>query len=98
MNCERAAVSVVRPSSEAGEVKVRWGCGQEGGDKVIEVEPEDEIENGSRKVKKVQGPREPSEEERIEHEMTHLPYRNWCRHCVRGRGKRMPHRAGRPGD
>ena len=22
---------------------------------------------------------------------THLPFRNWCRHCVRGRGTEMPH-------
>lgn len=23
--------------------------------------------------------------------MTHLPYRSWCRHCVRGRGKSAAH-------
>ena len=33
------------------------------------------------------GPLEPTKEEREEHEKTHLPFRNWCRHCVRGRGK-----------
>ena len=22
----------------------------------------------------------------------HLPYREWCRHCVRGRGRNRPHR------
>ena len=27
-----------------------------------------------------------------EHEMTHVPYRSWCRHCVRGRGKEMNHK------
>ena len=31
-------------------------------------------------------PREPTEEERMRHEATHLPYRSWCVHCVRGRG------------
>ena len=51
-------------------------------------------ENGSRTVKKVQDPREPSKEQRAQHEMTHLPYRSWCRHCVRGCGKQMPHHGG----
>ena len=37
----------------------------------IEVEPEDETKNGSRTVKKIQDPREPSKEERAQHEMTH---------------------------
>ena len=26
-----------------------------------------------------------------EHELTHLPFRSCCKHCVRGRGKDMPH-------
>ena len=28
-----------------------------------------------------------NEQERIEHEMTHLPFRSWCRHCITGRGR-----------
>jgi hypothetical protein len=35
----------------------------------------------------------PIVEEVAEHRITHLPYRNWCRHCVRGRGKQSPHQA-----
>ena len=38
------------------------------------------------------GQYEPSKRERLEHELTHLPYRSWCRHCVRGRGKNDAHR------
>ena len=83
---------LVRPSGDSKEVVARWVCGQE--EEGIEVYPEDETENGSRTVKKVQDPREPSKEERVQHGMTHLPYRSWCRHCVRGRGKQMPHQAG----
>ncbi len=26
-----------------------------------------------------------------EHELTHLPFRNWCVHCVSGRGQELPH-------
>ena len=54
------------------------------------LELEDEVENGSRMGKKVQNPREPTEEERAQHQMTHLPYGSWCRHCVRGRVKQIP--------
>ena len=52
-------------------------CGQENGvgeeEKKIELEPQDEIEIGLRRVQKAWDPREPSEEERIEHEATNLP-------------------------
>ena len=33
----------------------------------------------------------PNSAEVEEHNKTHLPYRCWCRHCVRGRGKELPH-------
>ena len=33
----------------------------------------------------------PSESEVEQHELTHLPFRNWCRHCVRAKGKESPH-------
>ena len=52
---------------------------------------EEEAERGARKPARMNDPREPSEEERKEHEMTHLPYRSWCKHCVGGRGKDAPH-------
>ena len=37
-------------------------------------------------------PKEPTQQERDEHEATHLPYRSWCKHCVRGRGCREAHK------
>ena len=37
-------------------------------------------------------PRTPTREEKEEHEKTHLPYRDWCRHCVRGRGTAAAHK------
>ena len=51
----------------------------------------EDVQQGERKPVKMNDPVEPSAEERKEHEITHLPYRNWCRHCVRGRGKEAPH-------
>ena len=33
----------------------------------------------------------PSDAEKRRHEASHLPFREWCEHCVRGRGRAMPH-------
>ena len=32
-----------------------------------------------------------------QHELTHLPFRSWCRHCVRAKGKESPHHEASPG-
>ena len=32
-------------------------------------------------------PGQPTKEERRKHNCTHIPYRAWCDHCVRGRGR-----------
>ena len=45
----------------------------------------EEFEN--RKVVRKHDPRQPSQQEKEEHEMTHLPFRSWCRHCIMGRGR-----------
>jgi hypothetical protein len=37
-------------------------------------------------------PKLPSKAEIEEHMLSHLPYRNWCEHCVKGRGRQMDHR------
>ena len=39
----------------------------------------------------------PSEAEVEQHELTHLPFRGWCRHCVRAKGKESPHHESSPG-
>ena len=56
-------------------------------------EDEEAIEASEEKrgVIKMADPRQPSEEERREHCLTHLPYRNWCQHCVKGRGREADH-------
>ena len=51
------------------------------------TEEEGEEEYGRRRPMRKMSPREPTKEEREEHEKMHVPFRNWCRHCVRGRGK-----------
>ena len=37
-------------------------------------------------------PRLPSRQEVQEHELTHIPYRSWCVHCVRGAERSDAHR------
>ena len=39
------------------------------------------------KPKMLKIPGEPSESERRLHELTHLPYRDWCEHCVQSKGR-----------
>ena len=39
----------------------------------------------------------PSEAEVEQHELTHLPSRSWCGHCVRAKGKESPHHESSPG-
>ena len=54
-------------------------------DEVDGVVPEETA--GRRKIVRKHDPHKPSEQEREEHEMTHLPFRSWCRHCITGRGR-----------
>ena len=36
-------------------------------------------------------PKRPSKAEVDEHMLSHLPYRSWCAHCVRGKAKSKRH-------
>jgi hypothetical protein len=60
------------------------------GEVELDVDGED-LEAGARQTAKMADPCRPGTEEVNEHEKTHLPYRSWCRHCVLGRGREMPH-------
>ena len=51
-----------------------------------------EPEAGARRPEKMADPKMPGRAEVEEHRKTHLPFRNWCKHCVRGRGVDAPHR------
>ena len=49
----------------------------------------EEAEEGSRKVKKMLDPLLPRDEEVLEHNLTHLPFRNWCHIFVNAKGRDM---------
>ena len=53
--------------------------------------PEEDVEEGS-PSKGIRYENKPSAREVEEHERTHLPFRNWCHHCIMGRGKEDQHR------
>lgn len=42
-------------------------------------------------IRKVPQPRQPSDEERAQHCISHVPERAWCEACIRGRGKEDAH-------
>lgn len=54
------------------------GCNEDVGDDV-------------RRPKPASRPYTPTKKEVYEHEVTHLPFRSWCRHCVFGKGVSSPH-------
>ena len=58
---------------------------------------ETETEEEEREPNMLRGPARVSEKERDDHEATHIPFREWCPHCVRGRAMNLIHkkRAGR---
>ena len=59
-------------------------------DNTIPKESED-LEAESAKNKSIPNPKGPSKQEREDHEQTHYPYRSWCKHCVKGRGREDRH-------
>ena len=59
----------------------------EGGDKI-----DDEEEFAAPDWRVRAGPRNrPTQREREEHEATHVPFRDWCAHCMMGRGRTHHH-------
>ncbi len=60
-----------------------------------EREEEEDGENESeeaRRAKPYNNPKNPTKAEVMKHELTHLPFRNWCRFCVRGKSSNSQHR------
>ena len=78
------------------------GAEEQGGEEGalrIDEDVEKKAANGDqRDVRKIGDPRKPSQQEVEEHELTHIPYRNWCPICVRCRGKDLDHRKAVDGD
>ena len=59
-----------------------------------EAEEEGDVEMAEEtaKVKVMRKPEDPTQEEFEAHMVTHMPFRAWCPHCIKGRAKAGPHR------
>ena len=71
------------------------GNGVQGGlrpDVATETEKAEEEGEEGREAVAAPAPRAPSRLERDQHDLTHTPYRAWCPHCVRMRGRNTAHR------
>ena len=55
-------------------------------------------EKEQERIKAMADPRRPTEKEVELHNLTHLPYRNWCELCVAAKGKDLGHRRGVRGE
>ena len=51
---------------------------------------DDEAEEEAATQRPLRDPGSPSRREILEHNLTHIPPRPWCPHCVRGKGKDSP--------
>lgn len=82
------------PKESGGAGSSNDGLSQEvvaGEEEEEEATRSEEGEDG-RDPQTLRAPHRVSKEEREVHELTHTPYRAWCRHCVRARGRNAPHR------
>ena len=66
------------------DVQVRSGNGEGSGP---DHEPSEEADEPTGKS----APCRPSQEEVDEHNLTHIPFRSWCDHCIRGKAMSEPH-------
>ena len=65
--------------------------GNEGEDILCEHIKEEDQEDMEARVAKARGnTKEPTQKEIDEHTLTHIPFRSWCAHCVRGKAKNNP--------
>jgi hypothetical protein len=58
-------------------------------DEFILDDPEEAQE--ARRAPGIPAPQQPTNQEKLEHELTHLPYRNWCPICVQSKGQQNNH-------
>ena len=85
---ESREVVAIRPSQRIDNV--------EGDDgellKVWEEDAQEDVSEAKKRIRKMLDPKLPTQDEIDLHMLSHLPYRNWCEHCVKGRGKEMDHK------
>ena len=98
-NCKRVCAFYPKPKLNMHENDKRV-CALKGKtlSPVLHDEPtEDQIIQDSEAVQETEksvsapAPYTPTQEERERHEISHWPYRAWCKFCIMGRGKNLDH-------
>eukprot|EP00973_Karenia_brevis_P032750 4520451-Karenia_brevis.AAC.1 len=74
------------------ESKVTGGSSSSNSQERVEVEVVEEDFEEAKSARPVNTPKTPTPEEYRIHRLTHLPYRSWCPHCVRGKKRNPSHR------
>ena len=75
------------------------GCKQLNHDQNVEIEFDDDFQACGECIDQeespdaigVRKPTLPTQKEIDDHMLNHMPFRNWCPHCIRGRAKAHPH-------
>ena len=86
------------PGEDPMEVNVDDKQGRAGGRRRKEEEKEEEPQKRvpdageAKRMRNIGDPRLPTQQEVDSHNITHVPYQNWCPHCVRGCGRDLDHR------
>ena len=57
-----------------------------------EKDEDEEQEEEHQKARAIASPDLPSRREVEDHNLTHIPFRCWCNHCTRGRGRSSAHK------
>ena len=73
-----------------GEENGEYSGGARGSGEKEDSEGEEE----GQESKGLNAPTRPSQEELDDHMRTHIPFRSWCPHCVKGQGQNQPHKQG----
>ena len=89
---EQQAAAPFAPASVAGAPTTPDDDDELLVDEEIIKEHDPDEQHGDRKIIKVHDPKLPTEERVRQHLLGHLPYRSWCHHCIRGRGRERDHR------
>ena len=92
--CVGAQRSSEGREEKSEDKKEEDGKEQEGliGDGLSQGEAAEEEGEEGREPVRLRAPHRVSREEREAHEATHTPYRAWCKHCVRARGRNQQHK------
>jgi hypothetical protein len=91
--------AVVEGLSQDGEEKEKEEQKKEEDEREHQCQPCGEREGEqAREAVMVKTPTRVSKEEREKHELTHAPFRSWCKFCVMGRGRNNDHRLFKKGE